>query len=69
MTLRPTQVHAEQHLGPVRGFRATGAGANREEGVAVVVLAGEQERGAFATNIGLEGVGIAIELGLELGVG
>ena len=42
--LGPAQVHAQQHLGPVLGVGAAGAGRDLDEGGAAVVLAGE-ERG------------------------
>ena len=68
MPLRPAQVHPQEHLGPVGGLGAAGAGADRQDGGALVVLAGEQERGALAGEVLLEGRGVAVELGLELGV-
>ena len=37
----PAQVHAQQHLGPVLGLGAAGAGLDIEEGVGFVELAGE----------------------------
>ena len=40
--LRPAQVHAHEHLREVRGVHATGAGADRDDRVALVVLAREQ---------------------------
>src|SRR3954451_3825998 len=46
MALRPSEVHAEQHLGPVGRFRATGARADRNDGVGLVVFAGEEQRGS-----------------------
>jgi hypothetical protein len=42
LALGPPQVHAEQHLRPVLGFGATGAGVDRRDGIVLVVLAGEQ---------------------------
>ena len=36
---------------------------------ALVVLAGEQQGGPLAREVGLEGGGVALELGVELGVG
>ena len=69
VALGPAQVHPQQHLGPVGRLGAAGAGADRQEGVAVVVLAGEQQGGPLAPEIGLERGRVAIELGLELGVG
>tara|TARA_A100001037_G_scaffold164366_1_gene147975 strand:+ start:68 stop:682 length:615 start_codon:yes stop_codon:yes gene_type:complete len=31
-TLSPTNVHPHEHIGPIAGFRATGAGMNAEQG-------------------------------------
>ena len=41
--LGPAQIHAQQHLGPVCGLGAAGAGAYRQQGVAAVVLAAEEQ--------------------------
>jgi hypothetical protein len=35
----------------------------------VVVLAREQERGALSSELGLERLGVPVELGFELGIG
>ena len=35
--LRPAHVHPHEHLGPVLGLGAAGAGMDREEGVAAVL--------------------------------
>ena len=40
--LGPAEVHAEQHLGPVLRVGAAGAGVDRDDGVAGVVLAVEE---------------------------
>ncbi len=40
--LAVVEVHAEEHLGPVVGLGAADAGGDGDEGVAVVVLAGEE---------------------------
>ena len=40
--LRPAGVHPVEHLAPVLGLGAAGAGVEAENGVAAVVLAGEQ---------------------------
>src|SRR6266446_9098837 len=42
VSLRPAQVHAEQHLGPVLRFRSTRAGVQRDDRIALVVFTGEQ---------------------------
>ena len=67
--LGPAQVHPQEHLGPVGGLGAAGAGADRQERRALVVLAGEEQGRPLAREVGLERRGVAFELGLELGVG
>src|SRR3954447_10797390 len=42
--LRPAPVHSGKHLGPVLRVDAAGAGVYGEDGVALVVLAGEEPR-------------------------
>ena len=54
MALGPAQVHPQEHLGPVGRLGAAGAGADRQDRGALVVLAGEQERGPLAVEVGLE---------------
>jgi len=54
MTLRPAEVHPEEHLGPVRGLRSAGAGTDREDRAALVVLPGEEESGALPVEVLLE---------------
>src|SRR3990172_2798436 len=68
MALGPAQVHPEEHLGPVRGLRAARAGADRQERVAIVVLAREEEGRPLAGEVGLEGGGLTIELGGQLDI-
>ena len=41
-SLRPSQVHAQQHVGPVLRVGAAGTGVHRADRVAVVVLTREQ---------------------------
>ena len=71
--LGPAQVHPHQHLGEVRGVDAAGAGADRDDRLALVVLAGEQgahleladgllQRGQLALGLG-QRVGVALLLG------
>ena len=69
MPLGPAQVHPQEHLGPVGRLGPAGAGADRQEGGAIVVLAGEQQGRPLARVVGLERRGVAFELGFELGVG
>jgi hypothetical protein len=66
MPLRPPEVHPEEHLGPIRRFRATGPGVDADEGCALVVLAREEELGPLAGVVRGEGGGVAIQLGREL---
>ena len=42
MAFRPPQIHPHEHLGEVGGVDATGLGADRDERLALVVLAGQQ---------------------------
>jgi len=48
VALRPAQVHAQEHLGPIAGVGAPGAGVDGNDGVGGVVLAAEH-----ATQLGL----------------
>src|SRR5947207_2407234 len=41
--IRPSQVHAHEHLGPVLRLGAAGAGVDREDGVLPVLGAGEHD--------------------------
>jgi hypothetical protein len=68
MPLRPAQIHPEEHLGPVGGFGAAGAGADRQDRGAVVVLAREQQLRALPIEVPLEGIALAVALGGELGI-
>ena len=67
--LRPAQVHPQEHLGPVGRLGPAGAGADRQERRALVVLAGEEQRRPFPRVVGLERRGVPFELGFELGIG
>jgi hypothetical protein len=69
MPFRPAQVHAQEHLGPVGRLGATRARADREERRALVILAGEEEGGPLAGEVGLERGEVAFELGFELRIG
>jgi len=68
MPVRPADVHAEQHLGPVRGLRAAGACADVEDRGPLVVLAGEQQLCPLLREVALERLGRLVCLRLELGV-
>ena len=65
---RPAQVHAQEHLRPVGRLGAAGSGADRQDRGPGVVLAGEQQLRALAGELGVEGVGLALRLGFQLGV-
>jgi hypothetical protein len=64
VALAPAEVHPLQHLGPVGGLRAAGAGADRDDRVLGVVVAREQEQGPLAPELRGQGVGLARDLGL-----
>jgi hypothetical protein len=66
--LRPSQVHPEEHLGPVGRFGAPGSGADRQDRRAIVVLAREDQRRPLAPECGVE-IGVpGLELSGELGI-
>jgi len=69
VALRPLEVHPQQHVRPVGGLGAAGAGADREDRVLRVVLAAEQEQRALALELRGQGGGLTLEVGLRLGVG
>jgi hypothetical protein len=69
VALAPAQVHAQEHVRPIRGLGPTRPGADREDCVLRVVLAGEEQQGAFPLELGPERVGLAADLGLGLRVG
>ncbi len=69
LPLRPPQVHAEQHLGPVLRFGSAGAGVERGDRVVVVVLAAEERRELQLLEVPRELVDRAAELGGQLRVG
>jgi hypothetical protein len=66
--LGPAEVHAEEHLGPVRRLGAAGASADREERRALVVLTREEELCPLPGEVGLERHHLAVQLGGELRV-
>ena len=49
--LRPAQVHALQHLCPVLGIDPAGAGEELHDGVAVVVLSGDESSNSSWSNV------------------
>jgi hypothetical protein len=69
VALGPAEVHPQEHLRPVGRLGAAGTRADRDDGVLRVVLAVEQEEGPLALELGLQGAGLALDVGLGLGVG
>ena len=66
--LRPAQVHAQHHLGPVLRVGPAGAGVDLRDGVALVVLAGEQGAQLELVERALATVAaMSVELALEPG--
>jgi len=61
--LGPAKIHAQQHLGPVLGFRAAGAGVHREDGVACIVFARKQRRQFEAIEPPADGFQLALNIG------
>ena len=54
VALGPAGVHPKEHLGPVLGFGAAGAGMEGEDGVGVVVLSGKEGGQLGLFNAGLQ---------------
>jgi hypothetical protein len=69
MPLRPAEIHAQEHLRPVGRLRAAGAGADRQQRAAFVVLAREEELGALPLEVLFECCRLAVELRGQLGIG
>ena len=71
--LRPADVHAQQHLGPVLRFGAAGPGMDLEEAVVAVGLAREQALQLaplrFLAGLGKRGFRLAVDLLVGLLVG
>ena len=55
VAFRPPQVHPHQHLGEVRGIDATCFGADGDQGLALVVLPGEQGADLLGVDLLLQG--------------
>ena len=58
----PAQVHAQQHLRPVLGFGAAGAGLDVHEGAVRVHLAVEHALELEAAHLGLEALRVALDV-------
>jgi hypothetical protein len=68
MALRPAQVHAQEHLGPVGRLGAAGPGADGQQRGALVIGPREEERGPLALVIGAQRIGFVVDTGRQLGV-
>ena len=68
MALGPAGIHAVEHLGPVLGLGAAGAGVELQNGVGVVVLAGEQGGHPGLLHLLLQVRVLALQLLQDLGV-
>ena len=66
MALGPTQVHPQQHLGPIGGFGAAGARADRQQGVALVILAAEEQIPACSRVFGGKLLGLRVDVGEDV---
>ena len=64
LALGPSQIHAQQHLGPVLAFRAAGAGVNGNDSAARVVLA-RQQHGRLQA---LQRLRLCLEIALDVAV-
>ena len=62
MPLRPTQIHADEHLRPVRRIGTTDSGADRQHSVALVIRSGELRLEAGLLDFGPERFKVALEL-------
>ena len=67
--LRPAQVHAQEHLGPVLGVGAALAGVDRHDRVAARVPAREEACLLQPPELGVRAPQALVQLGDEVGVG
>jgi hypothetical protein len=68
MVLGPSQIHPQEHLGPVRRLGASGPSADGQDGGTGIIRTREQELAAGSPEVGLQPCGVTLELGLELGI-
>src|SRR5215472_3825885 len=66
LALRPPQVHAHEHLGPVLRLRTSGAGMDRDDGISGVVLAGKQGLGLEPVDTLAQRVNFAPQVSLNV---
>ena len=63
LALSPAQIHAHEHLGPVLRLGAARAGMDGDDGVALVVGAGEQRLDLQLVDQGAQVVDLAAQVG------
>ncbi len=63
--LAPAQVHALQHVGPILGIGAACPGVDRQQGVSMVVLAGEHQFELAPVDFGFGLGGFAFQLAAQ----
>ena len=66
VALGPAGVHPVEHLGPVLGLGAAGAGVEGEDGAVAVVLPGEESGHPGLLDLLLQGLEALLQLGEEL---
>src|SRR6185437_9851210 len=65
LLLGPAEIHAHEHLGPVLGLGAAGAGVDGDDGVEGVGFAGEHGAGFHLVGERGKGLDFAVEIGLD----
>jgi hypothetical protein len=68
VALGPARVHAQQHLGEVRGVDATGLRADGDQRVALVVFTGQQRADLEARDLLAQLRPVVVGVGLRVGV-
>src|ERR1019366_2813083 len=66
LALRPAQVHAHQHFGPILRLGAAGAGMNGHDGAALIIFAGEQRLGLQLLDQAAQGIHFAPQFSRNL---
>ncbi len=66
LPFRPSQIHTQQHVGPVLRFRSARAGMDRDDGIERVGLPGEHGAGFHAIDKFSEGGDFALQFGLDI---
>ena len=63
IALRPAQIHAQQHLGPILAFGAARSGMNGHDGAFRIVLARQQHLGLQLFQVRREMLHLALQIG------